>query len=239
MSALRPLAAASFIFLALTGASMSQTQPQRVIETAGSASVSVVPDLATIRIGVERTEKSSAKAFAGATTAINEVIESLKSRGVALKDISTSNLALSPVYDQTKLDSRGRAQIIGYSANVELSVISRDISKTGQLLDAALKEGSNLFNGIYYDISDRKPALDEARRQAAAEAKRKAELYAAALSLKLGPILRVHEPGAASPQPFGADTRMEMPQAAAAVLNVQPGQMEVTAEIGIVWSLAE
>ncbi len=161
-----PLFAAFLLVSPVTGAAMAE-DPARIIETRGSASVAVTPDMATLRIGVERSEKTSSKAFSGATTAINDVIESMKAQGIAVKDIATSNLALNPVYDQNKTDNRGRPQIIGYSASVEISVISRDIAKVGALLDAALKDGSNQFNGIVFDVQDKTPALDEARKKAA------------------------------------------------------------------------
>jgi uncharacterized protein len=234
------LAVPTLFLITLTGAGMAQNAPPpmtRSIETVGSASVFVVPDMATIRIGVERSEKTSTKAFGGATSAINDVIESMKAQGIAVKDISTSNLALNPVYDQTKTDTRGRPQINGYTATVEISVVSHDIAKIGALLDAALKDGSNQFNGILYDLADKKPALDEARKQAAAEAKRKAELYAAALSLKIGPILRVYEPVAEVARPFGAESRMALAQSDKAPLNVEPGQIEISADVGTIWTI--
>jgi uncharacterized protein len=229
----------SFAFLVLfaSGAAMAQSAPQQPasIETIGAASVSVTPDTATLRIGVERTDKTTTKAFGAASAAINDVIESMKAQGVAVADISTSNLSLSPVYDQQKTDARGRPQIVGYSAAVEVTVVSRDIAKAGALLDAALKDGANQMNGIVYDVADKKPALDEARREAAKEARRKAELYAAALGLKLGPVLRVYEPAEGSPRPFAADLRMA--KAGGESLNVEPGRIEISAEVGTVWAV--
>jgi uncharacterized protein len=224
--------------LFLQGTAMAQTSPASpVIETMGSASVSVTPDMATLRIGVERSEKSTAKAFGAASAAINDVIASMKAQGVAVSDISTSNLSLSPVYDQQKTDSRGRPQIVGYSAAVEVTVVSREIGKIGALLDGALKEGSNQFNGIVYDLADKKPALDEARKEAAKEARRKAELYAAALGLKLGTVLRIYEPGQDNPRPYGADLRLAQAKGGES-LNVEPGQIEISAEVGTVWGVA-
>ncbi len=232
------LLTSSLFVLSLTTAAMAQNDPPRVIETIGSASVSAAPDIATIRVGVERTEKTSAKAFNGTKAAMNELIVSIKAQGVDAKDITTSGLSLSPFYEQSKTDARGRPQISGYTASVEISVVARDIGKTGALLDTALKEGSNQFNGILYDLSDKKPALDEARKQAAAEAKRKAELLAGALSLKLGPVVRVYEPAAEVARPYGAEAFGRLKQADAAPLNVEPGEIEISAQVGTVWMIA-
>jgi uncharacterized protein len=237
----RLLTAARFgvIILAFSypGFAMAEASPA-VIETIGSASVAVVPDMATIRIGVERAEKTSVKAFAAAKTAINDVTARMKAEGIAIKDLSTSNLSLNPVYDQQKTDERGRPIIVAYAASVEITVVSRDISKTGNLLDAALKEGSNQFNGIVYDAADKRPALDQARKEAALEAKRKAEGLASALSLKLGPVLRVYEPEAARARPEGMISARLSQAKSSETLAIEPGQIEITAEVGTVWTIA-
>jgi uncharacterized protein len=227
----------AIIVSAFSGSAMADPSPP-TIETIGSASVAVVPDMATIRIGVERAEKTSVKAFASAKTAINDVTERMKAEGIAIKDLSTSNLSLNPVYDQQKTDERGRPMIVAYSASVEITVIVRDIGKTGKLLDEALKEGSNQFNGIIYDVADKRPALDQARKEAALEAKRKAEGLAAALSLKLGPILRVYEPDAERVRPQAMINARLSHSKAAEPLAVEPGQIEISAEVGTVWTLA-
>ena len=51
----------------------------------------------------------------------------------------------------------------------------------------------NQINGISFDVSKPTEALDEARRLAAADATRKAKLYAETMGVTLGPVLSISE----------------------------------------------
>jgi hypothetical protein len=65
-----------------------------------------------------------------------------------------------------------------------------------------------------------------------ADARRKAELYAAAASLKVGRVLAVQEAGAATPRPEMAP-RMTM----SAAVPIAPGEQEIQVAVTVTFTL--
>src|SRR3989337_1617778 len=62
---------------------------QQGIFVSGSGKVTAVPDIATLRLGIEAQETTVAEAQAQAATAMDQVMTSLTNNGVAKKDIQT------------------------------------------------------------------------------------------------------------------------------------------------------
>ena len=78
----------------------------------------------------------------------------------------------------------------------------KDLKKLGTTLDALVRAGSNQIGGISFDVDEPKPFLDDARKKAVADARAKAELYAACGRCLVGTrrpdfgIGRHHQPAA-------------------------------------------
>ena len=69
----------------------------------------------------------------------------------------------------------------------------REVKRLGEVLDQAIALGANQINSIGFDIANAETLKDEARKQAMANAKRRAELYATAAGVQLGHVLRISE----------------------------------------------
>ena len=87
--------------------------------------------------------------------------------------------------------------------------------------------------------------LAEVCSQAALQARRKAEAYASALGVKLGPVVRVADPGTAAPQfampvaaPAAQMARSGGPEAAPLVA-VDPGTMDLSAAVEVTFRLEQ
>jgi uncharacterized protein YggE len=101
------------------------------------------------------------------------------------------------------------------------------------LLDGALASGVNTLHGVSFGLQDPEPRLDEARAAAVADAWRKAELFAGAAGVSLGPILSIAEDqGMMGPTPM-----FRVEAAMADAVPVAAGETEVTARVTIVWEL--
>ena len=117
------------------------------------------------------------------------------------------------------------------TAGTGIGVISIAV---GPLLDAVTAEGANRVNGVFFVLDDQAAALAEARRAAVADGRARAEFYAEAAGVTLGPLLQVVEGGGFSgPQPlydarFGAE---------AASTPVAPGQVTVSASISMTFAI--
>ena len=112
------------------------------------------------------------------------------------------------------------------SNNVTVTV--RDISSLGALLDKAVAAGANAIYGIGYGENDPSALLDKARPLAVADARRKAEIYAARRGAKIGRLMELTEEAGARPVAFAA--RAYAPGAAAPT-PIEAGEDKLTVTI--------
>ena len=77
----------------------------------------------------------------------------------------------------------------------QVQVVVRDLDKIGDILDQLVTLGANQTNGLSFEASKAETLRDDARKEAVANAKRRAELYAAAAGVELGEVLTIDEGG--------------------------------------------
>ena len=216
--------------LALPVAAPALADPGMITVT-GEATVNAVPDMATVSLGVTTLGDTAAAAMAANTAALTAVIARLKQAGIADTDMQTSNLSLNPNWTS---DGSGSSKIAGYMASNQLSVRVMALDSLGGVLDAVIADGANTLNGISFDLSAPRPALDAARRAAVEDARARATLLAEAAGAKLGRITAISENGSyANPAPmFRADV-------AAAPVPVASGQIGMVASVTMSFEIAE
>ena len=110
-------------------------KPQKsvpIITTNGVASVDVVPDSATISLGVDTERPKAADAARDNARAAEAIVAEIKAAGIDPKDIKTVSITLSPVYDETTNSSgRTKRTLRGYEAHNAVSVRLKDVTKAG------------------------------------------------------------------------------------------------------------
>ena len=111
-------------------------------------------------------------------------------------------------------------------------MILEDIAKVGATLDALVAAGANQMNGLNFTIKDPAPLLARARTDAVADAKLRAQQYAAAAGVALGPIQALSEGGGEAPRPMYRVMAM-----AAAPTPIAAGEESVNASVTIVWEI--
>ena len=148
------------------------------ISVTGEGIVAAVPDLATVSLGVTMQGDTAAAAMAAGNRALQAVLERLKAAGIEDRDLQTSNLSLNPNWQSG--DGTTAPVIVGYIASNILSVRVRDLDKLGAVLDAVVTDGANTLNGISFGLADPDPVLDQARTEAVADARGRAELLVGA-----------------------------------------------------------
>ncbi len=169
---------------------------EKLVTVTGEATVAVAPDTAMIRLGVGTQEKTAREASEANARQMTAVIAAIKDTGVADRDIQTSRLSLQPQYDPNK---SGTARLTGFQASNQVTVRIRDIDKLPTVLDRAITAGANEMSGIEFVVSEQSKLLDQARDDAIADARRKADLYAKAAGAKLGRVVSITEEGSAPP----------------------------------------
>ena len=209
---------------------------QTGIWVTGQGKVSVAPDVATLRLGIEAQETSVAEAQAKAVEAMDEVRQVLAENGVADKDIQTRYFNIQKV---TKWD-RDREQeiVIGYRVTNLVTAKIRDMDKTGTIIDAVAKAGGDLtrIDSINFSVDDPSEYYEEAREKAMADAKAKAKQLASLADITLDKPTYISESGQFSPI---YPVRAEMAVAAPAPVEtpISPGEVEISLSVQVVYAI--
>lgn len=191
----------------------------------GEASISVPPDTVEIDAGLTTEAKNARDAMEANNTSMGKVLLALKGAGVAEKDYQTSRLSLTPQMAQRTPNSQAQ-QITGYIARNRVTVRLRDVTKVASIIDTLVGAGVNDMGGIAFGVSNASKLLDEARVEAIADAKRKAEIYAKAANVTLGSAISISEEG-------GAPAPVYRSKFAAAPASAPIAQGEETLRIGV------
>ena len=236
MGTLRPiLIAAAFAAIPLCEpqtamAADGDRSGERLVSVSATGSVDAEPDLASVSVGAIVEADTAKEALARSSALMAKLIDGLKALGVAAKDIQTTAINIEPRYTQAK-DGRPAA-LAGYRLVNRVHLTVREVKRLGEILDGAIGLGANQVNGIGFDVSNAETLMDEARRRAIANARRRAELYAAAAGAQLGSVLTISETNNASPR------ALPMARAAAgAPVPVEPGTRALTVEVNLTYAL--
>ena len=203
------------------------------ITVTGEGRIQAAPDMATITLGVTTQGATAAEAMAANSAELAKVMDRLKTSGIEARDMQTTGLSLYPEWRQSA-DGQSQ-QIGGYTASNTLTLRIRTLDTLGGVLDSAIQDGANTLNGVEFGLSNPRPAEDEARKLAVADAKARAELLAAAAGVQLGEIESISEAGAMSdPRPM-----MRMSAEAAGAPPVAGGEIATIAAVTISWDIKE
>jgi uncharacterized protein len=178
----------------------TSTTKSTTFDVSGTGKATATPDFATARGGVSFTGQTVALVQDQINTTSNKMSTALKQVGIDPKDIQTSNYNINPTYDYTK----GSQRITGYSANTTFTVKVRDINKVGQAIDAMTSAGATNVSNLGFEVTDKTAALNEARKQAVNDAKKKAADAASIAGFQLGKIVNYSESFGDYPRPVYA-----------------------------------
>lgn len=174
------------------------TQKSTTFDVTGEGKVNVVPDIASVSVGIRASGSTVKIVQKQINSVINKVSQAVKNLGVDAKDIQTTDYSIYPDYDYSGSSQR----IKGYTASTSLSVKVRDIDKVNSVIDAATANGANEVSGISFEVDDKEKAENEAREKAVADAKKKAENAAKIAGFKLGRIINYSENLGGFPKPI-------------------------------------
>ena len=214
------------------------------ISVNGNGKISAVPDLAEINVGVATQAPTAQQALAANSEAMTTLQALLKERGVAAKDVQTTQIQVNPQYSQPRPQRPGQPQaefvprIVAYRVDNSVQVTSRQIAKLGALLDALVQAGANQIHGIQFRVGEPEKLLDEARKRAMADARRKAELLAGEAGVVLGSPVSIQEEGAAPmPPPMPYAPRMMGMMAAESAVPVAAGEQEMNVTVQVIYEM--
>ena len=202
------------------------------LDISATGEVSRVPDIAIISAGVVTRQPTASAAIQQNATQMARVLAALKRAGVADRDVQTSSINLNPEY---RYQDGQPPQLNGYTASNQVSIRFRDIRNSGKILDALVAEGANQINGPSLTIDKPETALDEARAQAIANGRARAEFYARTLGKRVVRLVSVSEGGGnypAPPMPMMMEARAQ-----SADTKIVPGEQKLQVTLSMVFEL--
>ncbi len=211
---------------------MTVEKSERTVSVSAQGHVSAAPDRATISTGVLIEADTAREAMSRNSVAMGKLLDGLKALGIAAKDIRTTAVTVNPRYSNAR---DGKSPTVnGYTALNQVQIGVRDLAKLGDILDGALSLGANQMGGIAFEVSAAETLKDEARKDAMVNARRRAELYAAAAGVKLGEVIAIAEDVRMGGPPVFAGRVRAM---AASAVPIETGVADLDATVHVTWSL--
>ncbi len=196
----------------------------------GEGKVTVVPDTATVTVGiVVSNAKTVDAAQQNLNTANNNIVVAMEKLGIAKTDIKTSNYSINPDYSYTN----GTNQITGYSGNASLTVTVKDTKILPQVITEATKAGANQVGDPQYAVDSPEKFREEARNKAIANAKEEAQKLAQNLGIKLGKVINIVESQPNTPMPmfYQVDALKTASSAEITPPTIEAGSQEITSTV--------
>jgi len=196
----------------------------------GTGKVYGMPDTLRADFGAEARAETVDAALRSANGALTRIRDALVDGGVAEADIQTAGI------DIFARHARGGA-ISGYQVSHRLTVKIRDLDKAGTIIGAAVDAGGNAarLSSVSFAIEDDDALLADARRQAFADAKAKAELFAEQAGRGLGPVVSVTETVRAA-DTYRQSFADSVPTPASIDVAIEPGQQQVAVVVTVEWA---
>jgi len=161
--------------------------PVRSITVSGTGSISVKPDMVSMKFIVKSTGWNCPQTAEKNAVNTANTIAAIKEAGIPESDIST--------YDYSITQDNSHAYAGEYTVRNTIAVVIRNIDLTGKVIDAAVKNntGANGITSFEYQVSDKATALREARTLAIKNAQDAASLLAGASGCKINNVLEIRE----------------------------------------------
>jgi uncharacterized protein YggE len=219
-----------------SGLGLNLNNQQQGIWVNGQGEVTITPDIATFSLGISAQAATVADAQSQAAKAMDAVMNALISNGVAAKDIQTQQFSIQQL---TKWDPKTNTNTVtGYQVTNIVTAKIRTLDKAGSIIDAVAAAGGDLtrVNGISFSVDDPTVYNNQAREKAIADAKAKAEQMASLSGVKLGKPTYISE---STPYPSPTPVFKADSSGAAPSTPISPGEMKITVNVQIVYSILD
>jgi len=227
-----PIVVALTTCVLLAAASMaSGEEPAPSITVIGSGAASGPSDTAEVNAGVVTQAATASQAMSQNSAAMEQVLKALTALGIADRDIHTTNVSIVPMRAPQQTGRPQPSPVVGYEVTNQVRVRVRNLAALGRLLDTLVSRGANALGGIGFSIADPAPLLEQARTKAIADARQKAQVYAAAAGVKLGRVIFIRDTAPGLPRPMAA--RMM----SSAAVPIAPGEQELEVSVSVTYAL--
>ncbi len=218
------------------------TQPvEHAIGVSATSSQKVSPDLLVIQLHVQTDAKTAKQAVQDNAAVTADLLAKLKALGLTDQDIQTTSYSVDQVTetnytcDKNGYNCRYSYYVTGYRVMNSISLQVKDLAKGGDVIDASSSAGMNetFIDSVGFTLQDetRRTLEKSLLRNAAAEARAKAQNMAEGSGAALGKLLSLSESYSYYPQ-YRSDYAVGAMAEAAPKTELSPGQVEVSVTVG-------
>ena len=233
---------AGFVILALIGlVAFNNLNPSLsdTVSVSGQSTIKATPDKVGVYFSVEYSGKTSSEARDKVAGIVKSLEDSLIAKGFNKKDIQTKGYNIYPEYDWIN----NQQKLKGYKAtqSIVLEIPKERFDDVGEVIDTGVDSGA-LINSINFELSQEKQNeyKAQAMKEAAEDAKIKAESVARGLNKRVGKLVSVsvsnfdYYPWRIYAAESGT---MDVAMAKQATTNIQPGEQEISASVSAVFKI--
>lgn len=212
---------------------------EAVVTVTGYAESDEKNQIAIFSAGVNAINDNKETAVNEVNAKMTAVVKAVKGLGVDTADIETQQINTYQMQERAETliypPQPGKVVMGQWSASNSIGVTLRDVEKAGQLTDLLNASGATNIYGPNFQLDTSKQADGKLMGLAVADARKKAEVMAAASGAKLGRVVSIVESGAPNyPVMFGAEmTKTDI----AVPAPIEVGTSTVSKTVTVVWSL--
>ena len=204
------------------------------ISVSGSATVEAAPDLAVVRVAVEREARTADRARGEVATAVEEMRQALRDAGIPDEDVTTESFNVYLQYDYRDGDRTPDGYRAVHSFRIEVTP-----DRAGEVIDLSVGNGADRVSGVSFTLSEERRAelRQEALTLAVENARTDAETMAAAAGVPVGSVQSLSTSNSFGPVYPVDFARAE--DASGGQTVIEPGDVSVTASASVVYGIEE
>jgi uncharacterized protein YggE len=177
-----------------------------IVTVRGEAQLDSPPDLATLSVTLHASGDSADRARAQLAAGSNAVAQLIGRFGAALERHSTSGLHVSPTFNR-----RTPTKITGYTGTFSATLEVKDFEALSELIMDLSRLPNSQIDGPWWSLRRTNPVYREVRLAAIADARQRADDYAAAFGATVSELVEVSDlDGGFAPVPRMMSAKMEL-----------------------------
>ena len=225
-------------------------RPKDRISVSATGEAFAIPDIAQFGVTVSKEGKTVDLAQSEVTKRSNEIIAYLKGEGIEDKDIKTTSYNIHPRYEYNRRPQitcygptcppvKNTRELVGYEVTMSVQVKVRNVESAGGILSGVGALGATNVSGLTFSVDDIEKVQREARKDAIAKAKEKAQMLAGDVGVSLGDIVSFSE---SNYSPYGGKVlMMAMDESAGRGGSIAPeipvGESKITANVTLMYEM--
>jgi len=187
----------------------------------GQGQVSLMPNIAVIRLGVQTTGENLAEIQSENAQKAQAILQTLQRIGIS--DVKTFQYSIDKIYDY----ENGQQVDRGYSVRNIIEIRMNTMDQVGRVIDDSVNAGANIVDLITFEVSNREFYYQQALNLAVINAIQKAKSISLNLGINADPIpVRITE-----------NSTMSIPfqqfQREVAATPIVPGNIRIEANVTV------